>query len=148
MNVRFNDMQPANACAKTLFGVISAYGNHPSFSTSVTDVTVLSQDESGAEFPAGRKTETGKQAHAFDRCEVNGTVFGFERTYHGIDGSSTWIVCPAGQGRSALVLKRILYATDLGPFGGGRAARPGSRVSPFGVTSPGLPVAGSPAPAT
>jgi hypothetical protein len=89
---------------RTLFEVITDYGNYPSFSTSVTDVAVLGQDESGAEFPAGPKTKIGKQTHAFDRCEVNGTVFGVERTYHGIDGSSTWIVRPAGQGRPTLTI--------------------------------------------
>lgn len=95
---------------------------------------VLGQGESGAEFPAGWQTKIGKQAHAFHRCEVNGTVFGVERTYHGMDGSSTWIVRPAGQGRPTLTidgsmrvwllrglvmklfLKRILYSTGLRPF--------------------------------
>ena len=114
--------------------MITRYGNYPSFNPSVTDVTVLGQDESGAGFPAGWKTKIGKQTHAFHRCEVNGTVFGAERTYYGIDGSSTWIVRPAGRGRSTLTidgsmrvwllrglvmklfLKRILYATDLRPF--------------------------------
>ena len=57
-------------------GVFTDYGNGPGFNLSVIDVAVLSQHESGAEFAAGPKTKIGKQAHAFDRCEVNGTVFG------------------------------------------------------------------------
>jgi Polyketide cyclase / dehydrase and lipid transport len=135
---------------KTLFEVITRYGNYPSFNPSVTGVTVLGQDESGAEFLAGWKTRIGKQAHAFHRCEVNGTVFGVERTYHGIDGSPTWTARSAGQGRSTLTiagsmrvwllrglvmklfLKRILYATDFRPFieeGERRDQQAGSRAA-------------------
>jgi hypothetical protein len=88
--------------------VFTDYGNGPGFNLSVIDVAVLSQDESGAEFAAGPKTKIGKQAHAFDRCEVNGTGLGVGRTYHRIDGSSTWIVRPVGQGRPTL--------TGLRPF--------------------------------
>jgi hypothetical protein len=126
--------QPANASAKTLFEVITVYGNYPSFNPSVTGVAVLRKGESGAEFIAGRTAKIGKQAHAFDRCEVDGGVFGVERTHHGIDGSSTWNARPAGEGRSTLtidgtmrvsllrglvlklVLKRILYGTGFKPF--------------------------------
>jgi hypothetical protein len=105
MNVRFHDMQPANACAKTLVGVISAYGSQPSFNPSATDVAVLSQDESGAEFPAGRKTKIGKPARsaAAKSTEPSSGSGGRIRT----DGSSAWIVRAAGQGSSALVLERI-----------------------------------------
>jgi Polyketide cyclase / dehydrase and lipid transport len=84
MNVCFNGMQPADACVKTLFEVITDYGNYPGFNPSVTDVTVPGQDGSGAEFPAGWKTKIGKQAHAFHRGEVNRAVFGFGRAYQGL----------------------------------------------------------------
>ena len=76
--------QPANASAKTLFEVITAYGNYPSFNPSVAGVAVLRKAESGAEFIAGRTAKIGKRAHAFDRYEVDGGVFGVERTRHGI----------------------------------------------------------------
>jgi ribosome-associated toxin RatA of RatAB toxin-antitoxin module len=133
MNVHFNDTQPGGAPAETLFAVLTDYSNYPSFNSSVAKVTVLQKDDEGAEFLADRTTKIGKQAHAFDCYRRDGGLV-LERTYEGIEGSSTWTVRPVDAARSTLTidgtmtvgllrglamrifLKRILYGTDFKPF--------------------------------
>jgi ribosome-associated toxin RatA of RatAB toxin-antitoxin module len=134
VDVRFNDTQRANVSAQTLFEVITDYANYPNFNPSVTNVTVLRKDNGGAEFRTTMNRKISNHAHVFDKYEVGGTVFKIQRTYDEIDGSSTWIVRPAGQGRSTLTIngtmrfsllhglvmkllsKRIMYETDFKPF--------------------------------
>jgi hypothetical protein len=125
---------------------ITDYASYPGFNPSVTHVTVLRKDGSGAEFLAGRKTKIGKQAHAFDRYDAGGSIFRVGRTCDGIDGSSARAMRPAGEGRSTLTingtmkvslprglvlklaLKRILYGDRLqAVHRRGRAARYSSR---------------------
>jgi ribosome-associated toxin RatA of RatAB toxin-antitoxin module len=133
VNIHFNDTQPANASAETLFDVLTDYPNYPSFNSAIVNTTVLGKDESGAEFLADRKTRIGKEAHAFDRYERNGDLV-IERTYEGVDGSSTWTVHAVDADHSTLtidgtmtvslirglvmkvVMKRILYGMDFKPF--------------------------------
>ena len=135
MDIRFNDTQPANASAQTLFEVITDYTHYPNFNPSATNVAVLRKDNSGAEFRATMNRKIGPtHVHVFDQYKIDGTVFKIQRTYDEIDGSSTWIARPAGQGRSTLTIngtmrfsplralvmkllsKRIMSGTDFKPF--------------------------------
>lgn len=134
MNIRFNDTQPANAAAQTLFEVLTDYASYPSFNPAVTDVAVMRKDGHGAEFRATMKRKIGKHAHVFDQYEIGGTVFTIQRTYDSIDGSSAWIARSAGDGRSTLTIngtmrfpllrglvmkllsKQIMHQTDFKPF--------------------------------
>ena len=56
MNIHFNDTQPADASAETLFDVITDYANYPRFNSALIKVDVVKKDESGAEFLADRKS--------------------------------------------------------------------------------------------
>jgi hypothetical protein len=96
-------------------------------------MTVVRKDQGGVEFVADRKTVINKQARAFDRYQRNGD-FVVDRTYAGVDGSSTWTVHAVDAGHSTLTidgtmnvgllrwlvmklaLKRILYGMDFKPF--------------------------------
>jgi hypothetical protein len=103
VKAHFNDTA-GERNAKMLSVVITDYGNYPGFNPSVTDVAVLSLDESGAEFLAGRKTRIGKTCTCSTTAKPTEASFGIERTYDGVDGSSTWTVRSAGEGRSALTI--------------------------------------------
>jgi hypothetical protein len=100
--------------------VLTAYSNYPGFNSSVVKVTVLRKDDEGAELLADRKTKIGRQAHAFDRYGRDGDLV-LERTYEGVEGSSTWTVRPVDAGRSTLTIggKHIKNGTirpvDLSP---------------------------------
>jgi Polyketide cyclase / dehydrase and lipid transport len=133
MKVQFEDSQPARASAETLFDVLTDYTSYPSFNSAIVGMTVLRKDEDGAEFLPDRKSLIGKQARVFDRYERNGDL-AIERTYAGIDGSSTWTVCAVDDASSTLtiegtmsvgllrglmmklMLKRVLYKMDFEPF--------------------------------
>ena len=92
-----------NASAQTLFDVLTDYRSYPRFSPSVVNMTVVKKDEEGAEFVAGMKSKVGKQAHAFDRYK-RGRDLAVERTYDGIEGSSTWTAYPVNESSSTFTL--------------------------------------------
>ena len=69
MNVHFNDTRSADAPAGTLFEVITDYPSYPDFNLALIHVTVISQDDTGAEFVADRKFRIGKQVRAYGRYE-------------------------------------------------------------------------------
>jgi len=133
MKVQFDDTQPAKASAETLFDVLTDYTSYPNFNSAIVGMTVLRKDDDGAEFLTDRKSLIGRQAHVFDRYERNGDL-AIERTYAGIDGSSTWTVRAVDDASSTLriqgmmtvrllrglmmrlMLKRVLYRMDFEPF--------------------------------
>jgi ribosome-associated toxin RatA of RatAB toxin-antitoxin module len=134
MNIHFNDTQPAAASADTLFDVITDYGHYPRFNSHVKAVKVVSQDQRGAEFIAGRDTKVEKDAHAYDRYERNGDLV-VERTYGGgTDARSTWTIHAVDGDHSTLnidasmtmpwwkgvvmkpFLRKIFYGINFTPF--------------------------------
>ena len=133
MNIHFNDTQPADASAETLFAVITDYVHYPGFNSALINVDVVKKDEDGAEFVADRKTKIGKQVRAFDRYEHNGD-FVVERTYSGVEGGSKWTIHPVDENHCTLTidaaqtmgpvrgtvmrpfLKRIFYGINFTPF--------------------------------
>jgi ribosome-associated toxin RatA of RatAB toxin-antitoxin module len=133
MNIHFNDTQPADASAETLFDVITDYTNYPRFNSALIKVDVVKKDESGAEFLADRKTKIGEQVHAFDKYQHNGD-FVVERTYTGVEGGSKWTIHPVDAGHCTLTidaaqamgpvrgvvmrpfLKRMFYGINFTPF--------------------------------
>jgi ribosome-associated toxin RatA of RatAB toxin-antitoxin module len=67
MDIHFNDTRPAGASAATLFDVITDYPRYPDFNPALIHVTVIRQDDTGAEFVADRKTRIGKRVRAYGR---------------------------------------------------------------------------------
>jgi ribosome-associated toxin RatA of RatAB toxin-antitoxin module len=134
MKIHFNDTRPAHASAATLFDVITDYADYPRFNSHVMAVKVVSQDESGAEFIAGRNTKVEKDAHAFDRYERRDDLV-VERTYGGgTDARSTWTIHAVDGDSSTLnidasmtlpwwkgivmkpFLRKIFYGINFTPF--------------------------------
>ena len=134
MLIHFNDTQNAVASAETLFQVITDYTDYPQFNSAVRTMQVVSQDDHGAEFVAGRKTKVEKNAHAYDRY-ARGEDLVIERTYGaGTDARSTWTI-HAVDGEHATLnidasmtmpwwkglvmkpfLKKIFYGINFTPF--------------------------------
>jgi ribosome-associated toxin RatA of RatAB toxin-antitoxin module len=134
MDIHFNQTEPVQAPAETLFDVITDYASYPSFNSALVDVTVVTKNEQGAEFVADRKTKIGKQVRAFDRYERNGDYV-VERTYDGNESArSTWTVHPVDDGTCTLTidasqsmgavrgvvmkpaLKHLFYGINFTPF--------------------------------
>jgi ribosome-associated toxin RatA of RatAB toxin-antitoxin module len=134
MNIHFNDSATANASAEELFGVITDYTNYPKFNSAIVSVTIVKQDENGAEFVADRTTRIGKRVRAFDRYHSNGKLV-VERTYEGNESAvSTWTIEPLDETHSRLtidaeqsmgtvrgllmkpLLRRIFYKLNFAPF--------------------------------
>jgi len=117
MNIHFNHTVPVAASAETLFDVITDYETYPSFNSALVKVSVVSQDEGGAEFVADRKTKIGKQVRAFDRYERNGDLV-VERNYaDNASARSVWTVHPVDEQAARTT------------------ARPGARAMPMGCRS-------------
>jgi ribosome-associated toxin RatA of RatAB toxin-antitoxin module len=57
VNIHFNHTEPVEAPAEVLFDVITDYTNYPSFNSALIKVKVVTKDDKGAEFLAGRKTK-------------------------------------------------------------------------------------------
>jgi ribosome-associated toxin RatA of RatAB toxin-antitoxin module len=134
MDIHFNHTEPVNAPAETLFSVLTDYTSYPSFNSAVLDVTVVAQDEHGAEFVTDRKTKIGKRVRAFDHYSRNGDLV-VERTYDGNESArSTWTVQDVDGGRCTLTidatqsmdpirglamkpaLKKLFYGINFTPF--------------------------------
>ena len=69
MNIHLNDTRSADAPAGTLFEVMTDYPSYPDFDPTLIHVTVISQDDTGAEFVANRKIKIGKLVRAHGRYE-------------------------------------------------------------------------------
>ncbi len=134
MQIHFNDTQPAGASAETLYGVITDYASYPRFNSSVRTVQVVTHDDRGAEFIAGRSTKVEKNAHAYDRYEVGDDLV-IERTYGSeTDARSTWTIHAVDGSHATLnidasmtmpwwkglvmkpFLKKIFYGINFTPF--------------------------------
>ena len=134
MQIHFNDTQPAGASAETLYGVITDYASYPRFNSAVRTVQVVSHDEQGAEFIAGRSTKVEKNAHVYDRYE-RGDALVIERTYGSdTDAGSTWTIHAVDGAHATLnidasmtmpwwkglvmkpFLKKIFYGINFTPF--------------------------------
>jgi ribosome-associated toxin RatA of RatAB toxin-antitoxin module len=148
MEIHFNDSTTAEASAETLFDVITDYANYPRFNPALIEVTVVTKNESRAEFVADRKTRIGKRLRAFDRYERtdDGDLI-IERTYADNDTArSTWTIHPIDEHRCTLTidasqsmgairgllmkpaLRRIFYKLNFAPFVGEAERRSKSHV--------------------
>ena len=115
MDIHFNDTQPADAPAGTLFEVITDYADYPSFNPALVKVQVVKKDDTGAEFVADRKTKIGKRVRAYDRYERRDD-FVIERTYEGTASARcTWTVRPVGASHSTLTIDA---SQSMGPVRG------------------------------
>jgi len=134
MDIHFNDTQPADAPAGTLFEVITDYASYPSFNPALVKVQVVTKDDTGAEFVADRKTKIGKRVRAYDRYE-RGDDFVIERTYEGMASARcTWTVRPVDASHCTLTidasqrmgpvrglvmrpfLRKLFYGINFTPF--------------------------------
>jgi ribosome-associated toxin RatA of RatAB toxin-antitoxin module len=134
VDIHFNDTQPADAPAGTLFEVITDYANYPNFNPALVKVQVIKKGNSGAEFVADRKTKIAKRVRAYDRYERRDD-FVIERTYEGTASARcTWTVRPVGRSHSTLTidasqrmspvrglvmrpfLKKLFYGINFKPF--------------------------------
>ena len=134
MNIHFDDTQPADAPADTLFDVITDYASYPNFNPALIKVSVVKKDGTGAEFVADRKTKIGKRVRAYDRYERHPDLV-IERTYEGLPSArSTWTIRPVDASHCTLTidasqhmdpvrglvmrpfLKKLFYGINFTPF--------------------------------
>jgi ribosome-associated toxin RatA of RatAB toxin-antitoxin module len=134
VNIHFNDSATADASAETMFAVITDYAGYPAFNDAVAKMTVVRQDERGAEFVADRKLRVTRRVRAYDRYE-RGRDLVIERTYEGNETArSTWTIHPVDGRRCRLtidaeqsmgwlrgvvmkpLLRRIFYKLNFAPF--------------------------------
>jgi ribosome-associated toxin RatA of RatAB toxin-antitoxin module len=134
VNIHFNDTTTADAAAETLFEVITDYVDYPTFNDAIAKMTVVRQDEHGAEFVADRHLRVTRRVRAFDRYERNSDLV-IERTYDGNETArSTWTIHPIDENHCRLtidaeqslgwlrgivmkpLLRRIFYKLNFGPF--------------------------------
>jgi ribosome-associated toxin RatA of RatAB toxin-antitoxin module len=134
MDIHFTDTTTADAAAETLFEVITDYTDYPRFNDAIAKMTVVRQDDDGAEFVADRHLRVTKRVRAYDRYERNGDLV-IERTYEGNETArSTWTIHPIDETHCRLtidaeqslgwlrgvvmkpLLRRIFYKLNFAPF--------------------------------
>jgi len=134
MEIHFNHTERADAPAETLFEVITDYAGYPRFNPAVVKMTVVAEDQNGAEFVARRKTRIAKQVRAFDRYERHPDLT-IKRTYGPAStAQSTWTIHRVDTGHSTLtidasttmpllpglvlkpLLRRLFYGINFSPF--------------------------------
>jgi ribosome-associated toxin RatA of RatAB toxin-antitoxin module len=134
MEIHFNHTERVDAPAETLFEVITDYAGYPRFNPAVVKMTVIAEDQNGAEFVASRKTRIAKQVRTFDRYERHPDLT-IKRTYGPTSkAQSTWTVHRVDAGHSTLtidasttmpllpglllkpLLRRLFYGINFSPF--------------------------------